>query len=403
MVSRTQIHAVHAATGNRLPLRVLHVIPSVSPARGGPSFAVVDMARGLAAAGLEVDIASTDDDDRRRLKVPLQVPIRTDGYTQWYFPRQSRFYGVSLAFRAWLAKRLPSYAVVHIHGLFSHASVQAALIARRTRVPYVVRPVGTLEQWGMRSSRPGLKRLSLWLLERRILEDAAAVHFTSRREQQEAELLCVAMKSRVIPLGIDVEPYLKLDGNGWLRRSFPRRLIALFLSRLHPKKGADLLLSAFALVKQEREELLLVMAGDGPVDYVAHLKQQAAGLGVASDVLWAGFLASSHQAEALADADIFVLPSYSENFARAAVEAMAAGTAVVVSSGVGIAESIKAAGAGVVVEPTVESLTAGLQCVIEDKARQRMSERSRLLATQAFSREAMCERLVSLYDDVLSL
>src|SRR5437899_12740318 len=105
------------------PLRVLHVIPSLSPLRGGTSVALRELSRGLARAGVEVHIATTDDDGPGRLAVPLGRPVDEDGVTQWYFRRQTRFYTTSWALTRWLAGHMADHDLVHIHSLFSYAAV----------------------------------------------------------------------------------------------------------------------------------------------------------------------------------------------------------------------------------------------------------------------------------------
>jgi len=145
--------------------RVLHVIPSIGPLRGGPSVAVRTMAEGLASHGLTVDVVTTDDNGPQRLAVPLGRPVLHNGVTYRYFPRQIKFYTVSWALLKWLVLNLRKYDAVHIHGLFSFASTAGALCAAYYDVPYVVRPLGVLNAWGIRNRRPFLKKLSLNLLE----------------------------------------------------------------------------------------------------------------------------------------------------------------------------------------------------------------------------------------------
>src|SRR5437762_2322947 len=129
--------------------KVLHVIPSVGPLRGGPSEVIRTMVRGLAETGLEVHVATTDDNGRGRLDVPLGVPVPEDGATYWYFSRQTRFYNFSWPVSRWLAGHVQQYDLVHIHALFSYTTLPAAVYSRRLGVPYIIRPLGTLNRWGM--------------------------------------------------------------------------------------------------------------------------------------------------------------------------------------------------------------------------------------------------------------
>src|SRR5437879_700359 len=149
------------------------------------------LAGSLARAGIETHVATTDDNGPETLQVRCGVPVVQDGATYWYFRRQTRFYTFSWPLGAWLARHVADFDAVHIHALFSFATLPAAYWARRRGVPYIVRPLGTLNEWGMRNRRPWLKRLSFRLIESRILKHAALVHYTSDQERLEAETLHV--------------------------------------------------------------------------------------------------------------------------------------------------------------------------------------------------------------------
>ncbi len=387
------------------PLRVLHVIPSVGPLRGGPSVMVRAMARGLARAGLEVHVVATDDNARDRLRVPHATPVLEDGVTYRYFPRQTRFYTFSWPLTRWLARHVRDYDLVHIHALFSYAAAPAAYWAARAEVPYVVRPLGTLSRWGMEHRHPWLKRLSLCLVERRILCGAGAVHYTSQQERVEATELGVRAPNAVVPLGIDLTPFAELPPRGWLRERVPGsagRPVALFLSRLDPKKGLDLLLAAFTHARSRRPDLVLVVAGSGDAGFEQGVRRHATRLGLGDSVYWAGFLSGKEKLAALADADLFVLPSYSENFGTAVVEAMAAGLPVVISDRVGIHREVAAARAGLVVPCEQEAVAdAMLRLTVDSALRGELGAHGRELARRRFSIASMTDNLLGMYGDVL--
>jgi glycosyltransferase involved in cell wall biosynthesis len=122
-------------------MRVLHVIPSIGPVRGGPSVVIRTMAKCLAKAGIEVHVATTDDNGRGRLNIAGSAPVVEENVTYWIFPRQTRFYTFSFPLTRWLWKHIGEYDVVHIHALFSYTSVAAALCAKVAGVPYIVRPL----------------------------------------------------------------------------------------------------------------------------------------------------------------------------------------------------------------------------------------------------------------------
>jgi glycosyltransferase involved in cell wall biosynthesis len=377
--------------------KILHVIPSVGPQRGGPSVLMRTLARALSQAGMEVHVATTDDNGPGRLRVPLGVPQPEDGATFWYFPRQTRFYTFSWPLTRWLARHVREFDLVHIHALFSYAALPAALLAHRARVPYIVRPLGTLNRWGIRNRRPWLKKLSFRLLESRILASAAGIHYTSEQELVEAGELGVSGKALMIPNAVDLPS--GPSGETRASRTLPQgRQVILFLSRFDRKKGIDLLFEAFARVRQQCPNALLVLAGSGDREWVARLRQDAARLDIAGHVVWAGFLSGDDKWAALRAADVFVLPSYSENFGIAVLEALACGCPVVLSDQVGIHREIAHAGAGIVTPCRVDELAAALLEVLGDaNLRARLCQNGLRLAQQQFSLEAVGRQLTAAY------
>lgn len=381
-------------------MRILNVIPSLGPQRGGTSTWVRNIARYLAAEGHEVQVATTDDNGPDRMNLPLREPVCENAVTYRFFPRQSRFYTVSLPLGGWLARHTAEFDVVHIHAMFSYAALPAAFWARRRKVPYIVQPHGMLCRWGVRTRRPLLKRCSLRLLERRILEHSAAVDFTNRTEMNEAAELGIAYRPVVIPLGTDVTACdgLRLRTRFRRRHQLMGKRIVLFLSRFDRKKGIPLLLAAFARLRQSCGEAVLVMAGSGEPAYERELRAAADRLGIGDAVLWTGFLDGEDKIAALADADVFALPSYSENFGIAVVEAMALGTPVAVSRGVGIHAEIAEAGAGLVTACDEREFAAALTRMLSDAPlRANMSANARALVESRFSMNAVTAKLIELY------
>jgi glycosyltransferase involved in cell wall biosynthesis len=172
----------------------------------------------------------------------------------------------------------------------------------------------------------------------------------------------------------------------------------LFLSRIDPKKGIELLLEAFSSVQKETENLLLVIAGSGDRHYEASLRQEADKLGIAQDVIWAGFVTGEDKAAALAAAEIFVLPSYSENFGIAAAEAFAAGKACVLSDQVGLAQDAGRANAAVVVPCDANALADAIRSVLANpEQQQRLGQAALLFATDRLSMAAVGEQLDEAY------
>lgn len=363
------------------------------------------IAQGLHRAGAEIDVAATaGDEEASALNGNLGNAVSRDGVNYFYFRRQTEFYKVSRPLTRWLGRHIRDYDLVHIHALFSYSAYTAANLAIRNRVPYVVRPLGVLNRWGMENRRRLLKQLSFRFIERRILANAAAVHYTSQQERLEAEQTGSTTASVVIPLGVDTSVFRGAGKMPFYVR-FPsarHRQIILFLSRLDQKKGLDILLKAFAQVRRAHPTSLLVVAGDGEAEFVAGLKTLSVELGIAGHVLWTGFIGGDEKTAAFREASVFVLPSYSENFGLAVVEAMASGLPSVVSDQVGVATDVEEFQAGAVVPCDVVALSSAINELLADEnKRQRFGANAVRLVDERFSIEATTRSLIKLYSSVV--
>ena len=384
-------------------LRVLHVIPSVSPSQGGPSFALPLFAKAAAERGATITVSTTDDDGPgAHLDVPLnQFVPGPGGATCIYFRKNTEAYKVSLGLARWLRHHVAEYDVVHIHALFSFSSYVAARAARRAGVPYVVRPLGVLNRWGMENRRRMLKQWSLKLVELPILRSAAAIHYTAEAERREAAGAhpdIASVRSVVIPIPIESAPRSTLNE---AHRRFPitaSRRVILFLSRLHVKKGIELLLRAFAQVRAKFPDALLVVAGNGEPGYVETLRETASRLGCERDVFWPGFVAGEDKTALLASATLFVLPSFSENFGIAAAEALAAGVPCILSDQIAIARDAGQESAAIVVPCDEAAIATAIGQLLESETvREQLGQAGRAFIARHFSIEAVGATLIELY------
>lgn len=260
-------------------MKILHVIPSISLRRGGPSTATLNMVKGLNRAGYLTHLATTDDDGPgRHLPTQLGQLIVDDGAPTWFFRRQTNFYAFSWPLTQWLKDHVTDYDLLHIHALFSYATLPAAFWAYRKNIPYVIQPEGMLGQWGMENRRSSLKKLSFSIIERPLLERAKAIHYTCVAEQQQAEPLNIAQRTTSIPLGVELSTFENLPEPQRFLDVYPElagKMIILFLSRLDPIKGLDMLLPAFAEAKRVEPDLALVVAGSGEPGFARLLQRQA--------------------------------------------------------------------------------------------------------------------------------
>jgi len=196
-----------------------------------------------------------------------------------FFPLQwGESFKYSRPLATWLDANVNKFDVVHIHAVFNHACVAAATACRKHHVPYVVRPLGTLDPWSMRQ-KPLRKFLFWQVAGKRMLRGAAGVHYTARAEQTAAEESLGVNHGRVIPLGVETDLPARTHVDEVVFDKLPGlsgRPYVLVLSRLHPKKGLDIFVDAFLSLagKREYEGWRLVLAGEGPDEYVQALKQR---------------------------------------------------------------------------------------------------------------------------------
>jgi glycosyltransferase involved in cell wall biosynthesis len=374
-------------------MNILHVIPSLAPRYGGPSVACPELCRALAQRGHRVSIFTTNRDGSGVQDVPLGVPVEVDGVYHHYFPiRAPRAWATSPALARALRRAVPGADVVHVHSLFLFPTTAAAHAARRSGVPYLIRPHGTLDPF-LRRRHPLRKAVYTALLERRNLAGAAAIHFTSDEERELAAPVTARYASVVVPLGVRVPD--ESPDPGTMARLFPEttgRRVVLFLGRLNFKKGLDLLIPAFAALRRAVPDAHLLLAGpdDG---YGGRVRAWVDEHRLREHVTLAGFLGGPSKWAVLAAAQAFVLPSYTENFGLSVVEALAAGTPVIVSDRVNVCREIEQAGAGIVVPPSVPALAAALVEMFRDRgAARRLGEAGRRLARRRFTWErAACD------------
>jgi glycosyltransferase involved in cell wall biosynthesis len=333
-------------------MKILHVIANLAPRYGGPSQACQDMARAVAQLGHQVSIYTTNQDGSGELPVPLDRPVWRDGVEIRYFPIQPpRFWGTSLPLARALTRAIPTVDLVHIHSLYLFHGLVAGHLCRRFGVPYLLRPHGTLDPYIYRRHR-GRKALMEFLFERRNIRGAAALHFTTAEEQELAAPYTAGAPGLVVPLGIDAAELAALPPPGRFRERYPevgnRRLI-LFFGRINFKKGLDILARAFGAVAREREDVHLVIAGPDNDGWGDRVREWLAEAGALPRTTFTGMLLGPEKLAVLKDAAMFVLPSYSENFGLAVIEALGAGLPVIISDKVNIWREVQAAGAGRVI------------------------------------------------------
>ena len=362
-------------------MRLLRSIRSVNPAGGGPIEGIKQVARVHQAAGHETEIISLDAPDDAWVK---ECPVKVHAMG----PVKSG-YGYSAKFAPWLAEHRGDYDAVIVSGLWQYSGFGVWRTLRGTDTPYFVFPHGMLDPWFKRAYP--LKHWKKWLYwpwaDYRMLRDARAVLFTSEEECRAAResFWLYRCNEVVVNYGIAAPPGDAAVQQRAVLQRFPElagKRAFVFLSRIHEKKGCDLLLRAFAKVAADDDSLRLVLAGPEQAGLGGRLREIAGQLGIADRIVWTGMLSGDLKWGMLRLAEAFVLPSHQENFGIAVAEALACGTPVLISNKVNIWREIEQDRAGLVDEDDGPGTTRLLQkwLALPDGEKEAM----RIIARQCF-------------------
>jgi len=357
-------------------MRVLHVLPTRAAEYGGPIRVAQEFQRQLAPHGVSCDLFP---------EAGVEPPQRLA-----YYP--------GLRASASLAAAIRRADLVHVHGLWTLPTSAAAACARLFGKAYIVTPHGMLDHYSVRQSG-GKKQVYAAVVERRTLRGASALHFFNAEEAEEAQDFMPLPRYFLLPNGVDVAAFSDLPGRDALEQLVPAargKTVALYLGRIHPKKGLDVFLPAMA--KMADPELLLIVAGPDEGGYRREVEALAASLGISAQVHFAGAVEGEAKRRMLGGSDFFILPSHQEGDSVAIKEALAAGLAVLISDRCHQPE-VQEADAGVVTADTVEGVTRGLAIMLRPDERAARGAAAREFARR-FDAAALAIRLARIYQAI---
>jgi glycosyltransferase involved in cell wall biosynthesis len=378
---------------------------------GGPVPVLHHLNQALLKLGHNLRVYTTNANGTDDLTVPLKVPLDVDGLPVTYFPRWW-FVGLRKPFLVFFVPPMGSalhrlqpgdFDLILIHATWGDPGRMAAAAARRTGTPYICYTHGCFEPWAWRHQY--WKKKIYWrLIEKRILTGAGGVVVCNEAETDQLRALDVRTPIRRIPWGVELPALEQTPSRERLAEFFPSlagRPFVLFLSRLHPKKGLDLLIPAFADQARDFPDWLLVLAGPDEGDYRAKLEKMAQELGLGDRVIFTGMVTGEAKTALLTHANLFVLPSYSEGFSVVVAEAMGYGLPLVITETCYVPE-VEQGGAGLVVKPNMASLTIALRNMLQDiNLRRRCAARAPEVARQHFTWEAVAEKSLAFYRETI--
>lgn len=386
-------------------MKILLVIPSLGNVYGGPTNIVIGWAEALAKHGVLVDIVTTNANGSEFLAVPLNKWLVEAGYRVQYFPCINyKNYIWSNCFVKWATSNLKDYDIVHSSAIFSLFNLPAYRACQFYNVPYIVAPHGMLESWAL-SHKAKRKKVYYELVEKQALQHAAAIQATASIESINLSKIKPRLKPPIIliPNGVHIHE-LELKDKTLFYQEFPHaanKLLILFLGRIDPKKGLDLLAQAFAAVHAQFPLAHLIIAGPDNINFLPTAQQYFAAAGCLEAVTFTGMLTGDLKQAALAAADVYVAPSYSEGFSMSVLEGMASGLPCVITTGCNFPEAASAQVAHVV-DPIADQIGDALsRCLQDPEAAKAMGQRARQFIFDHYTWDKIARDLIQVYGAII--
>lgn len=375
------------------------VAPYIADIYGGVSKAVKELTQAIATLGMSVDLITTNANGDRKLGVPVNQWIDAEGYRIQYFDCIHRYDSIlSVSLCRWLTRHAASYDVIHTHSMFSPTVSIARWICQKREVPYVITPHGMLEPWAL-AYKASKKRIYYQTFEAPALKAAGAIHVLNLKEANSIDSLGFH-QTETIPNGIHRMEFESLASQDNFFHQFPEtkgKKIILFLGRIDPKKGLDILAPAFAKIHQRFPDTHLVIAGPDSIGFLPTARSYFEQAGCLNALTFTGMIAGKLKYSALSAASVYVSPSYSEGFSMSVLEAMATGLPCVITEKCNFPEAATAK-AAYVVEVNADAVSQALhQAIQQSQQSEAMGKRARKLILDHYTWRSAAEKLIQLY------
>lgn len=401
-------------------MHILYVAHGYKPAYrlGGPMWSISALAEGMAARGHTVTVFAPNGNGDEDLDVPTDRVVEVDGVSVRYFRRTEPFrrylpwlkylsQSIGYLYTADLVPVMRSVLervdIVHTQMPFVYPTQAAARLALTRRVPLFYSQRGVFDPARLQF-RSWKKSLYIRLVERPIMRRATGLVALTPDEITSFRALGVQTPVHLVPNGIDVERFRRVPRAGSLGQMgiSEGQTVILFLARLHQTKGVDLLVDAFIRIAEAHPQSILVLAGHDEQDLLPGLGERIGAAGLTKRVITPGIVTGEQKLDLLARADLFALPSIGEGLSMAVLEALASGTPVILSRECNL-PIVESAGAGAIVNRTVEDFASALGRFLADSAlRERAAERAYALARDEFGWPPILDRLEAVYAGALA-
>ncbi len=386
-------------------MKILMTIPAVGPVYGGTSKAVLELSQALGQRGIELDVVTTNLNGDRPLDVPTDTWVTAENYRIRYFTNaRGAKYVMNGGLIGWLRENLDAYDLIHHNTLFAPMISAAAWICRKRGKPYVMTPHGMLDTWALKY-KAWKKTPYFRVIEKPLLDRASGIQTITSTETAQVGKLGIRATPFLVPNGVHTEAYTGPATGDLFLETFPEmkgKRIILFLSRIDPKKGLDRFIPAFAKVRKDHPDAAFVIAGPDLVNYKPTVEGFLAEHGCADAAMFPGMLGGDLKRSALAAAELYVLPSYSEGMSMSVLEAMACGLPCLFTTGCGFPEAA-AADAARIVEPEIDAFARALGDLLAHPGAARvMGDRARTFIEDQYTWRRAAEKMHAAYGTMLA-
>jgi glycosyltransferase involved in cell wall biosynthesis len=385
-------------------MKILYHIPYYKPALiyGGPTITTANLCEALVTAGAEVTVITTNANGKERLSIPLKQALNLNGVTVYYYPlgfTSRYFYSPSLLND--FASHIVDYDIVVLDALMTYLLYGTTRIARKYSKPYIIPVRGQLFPWSLAKNRL-LKKIYLAAFQNS-LQEAAALHCTTVEEVEAIKQLGLSTPTFVIPNSMDTQAFVNLNSDDTFRTQLgisPDTRILLQLGRIINIKRPDI---ALEVLSKSPEDVHLIFAGPCEFAYQEELLNAAQQKGCRERVHFTGLLNENEVKQALAAADILLMPSeVQENFGMAAAEALAAGLPVIASKNIPIAQWAAGEAAAICLECDGESFAYAVQGLLENEAyRRNLGQAAQRFAQNKLDNREVGRQTLLQYEDIL--
>lgn len=386
-------------------MKILIVTPYLGVAYGGTAKVVPEIALELSRLHNRVDIITTNANSKEKINVSLNTWVTQENYQIKYFDCwHKNDFVLSFPLIKWLNSHVSYYDIIHTNTIFSPLVTLVQLICRWQRKPYVVTPHGMLEPWAL-SHKAWKKQMYYALAEKVALQKASAIQVLASSEGNCLHNMQITTPLVTAPNGIHKQEFANLPSAELFYQNFPStrdKTLILFLGRIDPKKGLDLLAPAFARSRALFPQAHLAIAGPDNIGFTPTVQSYFAKVGCLEAVTFTGMLAGSLKYAALAAATLYIAPSYSEGFSMSVLEGMASGLPCIITTKCNFPEAGVAQAAHIVNIDANEVANALIECLSNPQQAKEMGDRAREFIFANYTWEQSAQKLSAGYKKILN-